>query len=236
MFGNNEMTIYENENNDIFMTREQIGRALEYSDPRHAIRKIHARNKERLDKFSVGTKLTSTDGKAYETIIYNEKGIYEIIRRSAQPKADEFYDWVYDLLSRLRKQEVQVVPNNRKLLLETALAHEKEIENIKTDVNYLKDNMRIDGVQEHRISVLGKKAVIKALGGYKSPAYQKMAKKVFARFWRDFKNHFSLPRYSELPRIQYDEAIDFINAWQPDTSTRLEIQAINKQQHLKVVT
>src|SRR5699024_11670488 len=41
--------------------------------------------------------------------IYNEKGIYEIIRRSRQPKADDFYDWVYDLLSKLRKGEYQVV-------------------------------------------------------------------------------------------------------------------------------
>src|SRR5699024_10597493 len=104
MFGQNEMSIYQNENNEIFMTREQIGQALEYSEPVIAISKIHRRHKERLDNFSVVTKLVSTDGKEYETTIYNEQGIYEIIRRSAQPKADEFYDWVYDLLSRLRKQ------------------------------------------------------------------------------------------------------------------------------------
>ena len=170
----------------------------------------------------------------YRQYLMNRDGFTLLVMGFEGRKAMQFkmkYINAFNEMEKVLKQ-----PNSRKLLLETALAHEKEIENIKTDVNYLKDNMRIDGVQEHRISVLGKKAVIKALGGYKSPAYQKMAKKVFARFWRDFKNHFSLPRYSELPRIQYDEAIDFINAWQPDTSTRLEIQAINKQQHLKVVT
>lgn len=96
---------WQNENGDVFMTREQIGTALEYSDPRVAITKIHARYKQRLDKFSVSTKLVSTDGKAYETMIYNAKGIYEICRWSKQSKADAFYDWVYDLLEALRKGE-----------------------------------------------------------------------------------------------------------------------------------
>src|SRR5690625_3062033 len=152
IFGQNKMNIYQNENNDVFMTREQIGQALEYSDPRDSIRRIHSRNKERLDKFSVGVKLSATDGKLYETIVYDEKGIYEIIRRSAQPKADEFYDWVYGLLSKLRKGELEVSETgNTKLLLKAALEHEEKIDSIQSDVSYLKNTMRIDGVQEFRI-------------------------------------------------------------------------------------
>ena len=68
MFGDNEMTIYENENKDIFMTREQIGRALEYKNPRRAIKDIHLRNKERLDNFSRGAQIDTPSGKQ-ETII-----------------------------------------------------------------------------------------------------------------------------------------------------------------------
>lgn len=37
--------------------------------------------------------------------------------------------------------------NNTKLLLETALKHEEEIETIKSDVIYLKETMRIDGIR-----------------------------------------------------------------------------------------
>src|SRR5690625_7977296 len=104
MFEGNQMNIYTNENNDVFMTREQIGQALEYKNPRRAIADIHSRNKERLDKFSGVSKLRTPSG-IQETYIYNEKGIYEIIRYSKQPKADAFYDWVYDLLEKLRKGE-----------------------------------------------------------------------------------------------------------------------------------
>lgn len=112
MFEGNEMDIYQNEQNEVFMTRNQIGKALEYSDPNTAITKLHERHKARLDKFSVTTKLVGADGKKYDTVIYNERGIYELIRRSRQPKADDFYDWVYDLLSKLRKGEYQVVQPN----------------------------------------------------------------------------------------------------------------------------
>jgi len=233
MFGQNEMNIYQNENNEIFMTREQIGQALEYTDPRHAVRKIHSRNKERLNKFSVGTKLTSTDGKRYKTIIYNEQGIYEIIRKSGQPKADEFYDWVYDLLSKLRKGELQVdKPNNTKLLLKTALEHEEQIEGIRTDVNMLKDTMRIDGSQEHRLQKHGRSKVVKVLGGKDSPAYKKVSRSVFQMFWNEFKDHFVIPRYNELPKKEFENAILFIDAWQPKTSTRLKIDSINHQMTL----
>src|SRR5690625_3909368 len=108
MFEGNEMNIYTNENNDVFMTREQIGQALEYSNPRIAISNLHKRHKVRLDKFSSVIKL-STEAGERETTVYSEQGVYEIIRRSEQPKADDFYDWVYDLLSKLRKGDIQVV-------------------------------------------------------------------------------------------------------------------------------
>ncbi|UKJ44324.1 phage antirepressor KilAC domain-containing protein [Lysinibacillus sp. ACHW1.5] len=123
--------LWQNENGDVFMTRKQIGEALEYSEPETAIRKIHKRHEERLDQFSVQTKLVGTDGKQYETFIYNEKGIYEVIRKSQQPKADEFYDFVYDLLESLRKGELKIVqtqpqlPTNYK---EALLALVKEVE------------------------------------------------------------------------------------------------------------
>lgn len=102
--------VWQNEDNDVFMTREQIGQSLEYADPKKAIENIHARNKERLDRFSVTLKMRATDGKLYDTTIYNERGIYEIARFSKQPKANAFYDWVYDLLQGLRKGEIVVHP------------------------------------------------------------------------------------------------------------------------------
>ena len=113
-FGDILVDVYHDENNDVYMTRNQIGAALGYSNPQRAMSDIHNRNKERLDGFSAVRNLRTTDGKAYDTTLYNEKGIYEILRKSNQPKADAFYDFVYELLSKLRKGEVEImrVPRN----------------------------------------------------------------------------------------------------------------------------
>ncbi len=41
------------EDNNIYMSRTQIGYALEYTNPSHTILVLHQRHKERLDKFSI---------------------------------------------------------------------------------------------------------------------------------------------------------------------------------------
>lgn len=102
-FGNVKCDFWQNETSDILMTRKQIGQALEYSNPDDAIYRIHERHKDRLDKFSVVVNLSSTDGKAYDTKLYNSKGIMEICRWSQQPKADAFMDWVWEVIESIRK-------------------------------------------------------------------------------------------------------------------------------------
>lgn len=109
-FGKVKCDFWRDENGDILMTREQIGRALGYADPHRAIYKIHERNRDRLDKFSVVSKLTTTDGKAYETYLYTAKGVYEICRFSRQPKADIFMDWVWDVVESIRKHGAYMTP------------------------------------------------------------------------------------------------------------------------------
>ncbi len=97
-FGNIDCDFYSDSKENIFMTREQIGQALEYSNPRDAIYRIHERNADRLNKYSVVVKLSTTDGKTYETYVYSKRGIMEISRYSRQPKADIFMDWVWDVI------------------------------------------------------------------------------------------------------------------------------------------
>ncbi|GAQ24253.1 phage antirepressor KilAC domain-containing protein [Tepidanaerobacter syntrophicus] len=100
----------DRDNREIWMTREQIGRALEYSNPQKAIDNLHIRNKDRLDKFSVTLKLRATDGKLYDTKLYSAKGVYEICRYSRQPKADAFMDWVWDIVESIRKHGAYMTP------------------------------------------------------------------------------------------------------------------------------
>ena len=105
-FGMVQCDFYRDRKNEISMTREQIGQALNYSHPNDAIRNIHDRYPERLDKFSTSLKLSGVEGGrtvTREVIVYNSRGIYEICRFSRQPKADIFMDWVWDVIEQIRK-------------------------------------------------------------------------------------------------------------------------------------
>ena len=107
-----------NDKSEIFMTREQIGIALGYSNPMIAIYKIHRRHKNRFMKFSL-TRLVN----GHETYFYSSKGIYEICRWSRQPKADAFMDWVWDVIEGIRTGELELSSkqNVRKIEAEARL-------------------------------------------------------------------------------------------------------------------
>ena len=80
-----------------WFTREQIGAALGYEEPKKAVEKLHFKNKERMDKFSMTVQMTAKDGKTRKMAVYNIRGVMEICRWSNQPKADEVMLELYDM-------------------------------------------------------------------------------------------------------------------------------------------
>lgn len=149
-FGEMEVSFYKDENDDIFMTRNQIGAALGYADPIRAMSKIHDRNKERLDAFSSVVNLTTVNGKTYDTTVYNEKGIYEIMRKSNQPKADEFYDFVYEVIEKVRKNggyiHVEEGMTDAEIMAKALLISQRTIEEQKPKVEVYEAIMSEDGL------------------------------------------------------------------------------------------
>ena len=137
----------------------------------------------------------------------------------------------YEVIQYVEKLESkpQIPMNNTKLLLETALKHETKLEEIETDVTYLKGNMRIDSIQQQVIQQQAKNVIVRALGGIDSSAYKELSKKAFSAFWREFKQHFQVPRYPDLPKVKFEEAIRFINLWNPTTSLQMKIDGCNSQ-------
>lgn len=118
------------------------------------------------------------------------------------------------------------------LALTAALDTRKEVAAIKEDVDYLKDNMRINTYQEKTLQDIVKGKAMKALGGYKSLAYEMLAPKVFRAAWRDFKNHFGISTYKELPAKRFDEGVKLLNYWEPGASLRMDIESYQNQQSL----
>lgn len=84
-FGEMEVSFYKDENEDVFMTRNQIGAALEYKNPNDAIRLLHKRH-ESLSKNATRSHLVAEDGKKYLTTLYNIEGVKKLVSCSKKPQ------------------------------------------------------------------------------------------------------------------------------------------------------
>ena len=132
-FGDLSCNFYRNMNEDILLTREQIGQALEYKRPDDAIYRIHKRHQDRLDNLSI----CLSDGLGHDIYYYTEKGIMEICRWSNSKRANEFMDWVWDVIEAYRhnefKPQINITPLTEALttLSQTVAQMQQEISNIK---------------------------------------------------------------------------------------------------------
>lgn len=127
MFGSVNCDFYQNCKKQIAMTSEQLGTALDYANPRESVNKLVSRHEYlRQPEFSGEVKLTSTDGKAYETRIFYEDGIYEVTMLAKTEKAKEFRAWVRKILKALRVGEVKLISKADERATELKL-HELEI-------------------------------------------------------------------------------------------------------------
>lgn len=108
----------------VVMTREQIGAALGYASPGVAICKIHMRHRDRLEKHSFRLRIdkgkdrvlleASKTGGAQETVFYTHTGIMEICHMSRMPRANKFFDFVWDVMDKLVKKGSALLKNAKK--------------------------------------------------------------------------------------------------------------------------
>lgn len=166
-----------------------------------------------------------------------EPMVYKLAFKASNEVAEKFQDWLaIEVIPQIRKTGSYLSPEQQlRKQLELSLMTSERVDLVEQKVQTLVDTMRIDSRQEFAIKSQGKAKVMETLGGYNSPAYTALSKKVFSQMWRDFKNHFVLPRSPDLPKSKFDEAVKFIAMWRPDTSMAMEIEAYNKQTHLKLV-
>lgn len=158
--------------------------------------------------------------------LWTEKGAWLHDKSLNTDRAWEAYELLVDEYYKVIEQPQY---NSLELALKAALEHEQAIKEIKTDVDYLKGNMRIDGLQQQEIQQAAKQSIVQALGGKDSIAYQEISKKVFSAFWNEFKQYFKVPRYGDIPKVKHEEALRFISLWRPSTSLQMEIDSCNSQ-------
>lgn len=135
----------------------------------------------------------------------------------------------------LKKPKVLSDKEQRIEMLKLSLELEEKSQEHDQRITNLEETMRIDGGQEFQIRKKANQIVVEALGGKESPAYKELGRKAFSEFWRDFKGHFNLPRYGDLPKKKFEDGLRFIGMWQPSTGLRIGIENTNRQHTIQEV-
>lgn len=200
-----------------------ICKALEISNTSQA--------KTRLNADGVITnEVIDSIGRKQNANFVNEPNMYKLIFQSRKESAERFTDWVTsEVLPAIRKtgsyQKPMTVAEQIQLLAQGNQDHEERIEK-------LENTMTIDYGQQKYLGDLVSKVVIEVLGGKKSNAYDEIGKKVFAECNRDVKTYFDVNARNNIPKLRYQEAVEYIKEWTPCANTKIMIRDCNAQGRL----
>lgn len=93
----------------------------------------------------------------------------------------------------------------------------------------LENTMNIDYGQQRVLEKEVARVVIESLGGKDTNAYHEISKKVFSECNRDVKDYFHVNSRNNIPRLRFDDAVDYIRNWMPCSNTRMAIKECNAQ-------
>lgn len=117
------------------------------------------------------------------------------------------------------------------LTMEVTTRLNKRIGKIEEDLDDIKNKQEIDSTQRYKLKKARNKKAVEVLSGKESDAYQdkSLTRKVFRTLERDLKDNFTISRYEDLRRDEFDSAIKFIENWYPPYPLKREISLKNSQ-------
>ena len=108
----------------------------------------------------------------------------------------------------------------------------EKVDNVESRVVKLENNMTITHEQIQIIkNRVNARVVNDVLGGYESNAYNDvhLRSKVYSRLNKDYCDYFRINARANTLAAKFDEALQYIDMWQPDTNMKLTIQYANAQ-------
>lgn len=201
---------------------KDVAKILGYKDTSDAMRR-HVDDEDKL------TRCFTDSGQKRELYIINESGLYSVILSSKLPSAKRFKRWVTsEVLPAIRKTGSYDM-DEYSPEIKAILMHDKKLVKIDNRVTDLENHMTIDYGQQTVLGDEVNKAVLDALGGKYSNAYNEIGKKVFAECNRDLKHYFHVNARNNVPKRRFEEAVQYIQRWRPCTNTQIQIRDCNAQ-------
>lgn len=201
---------------------KDVAKILGYKDTSDAMRR-HVDDEDKL------TRCFTDSGQKRELYIINESGLYSVILSSKLPSAKRFKRWVTSEVLPVIRKTGSYEMDDYSPEMKAILMHDKKLVKIDNRVTDLENHMTIDYGQQTVLGDEVNKAVLDALGGKYSNAYNEIGKKVFAECNRDLKHYFHVNARNNVPKKRYYEALEYIQEWKPCTNTQIQIRDCNAQ-------
>lgn len=197
---------------------KDIAEILQYTNTQKAIR-------DHVDEEDKLTERIVLSGQNREVICINESGLYSLILSSKMPGAKRFKRWVTsEVLPQIRKTGTYQKPMTPQEMMRVQLGM---IDGHEERITHLENTMTIDYEQQQELKKTVNKRVIEVLGGKKAPAYKEMSKKVFSECNHDIQDYFRVNSRNNIPTKRYQEAVEYVEGWNPSNNTILEIRSCN---------
>lgn len=229
----NELQIFNNEefgdirtmniDGEPWFVGKDVAEALGYKNTRQAL----STNVMDEDK---GVHSVDTPSGAQQMTIINESGLYALIFGSKLESAKRFKRWVTsEVLPSIRKTGGYQKPMSPEEMMRIQLGM---IDKHEERLSKLENTMNIDYGQQRVLEKEVARVVIESLGGKDSNAYHEISKKVFSECNRDVKDYFHVNSRNNIPRLRFDDAVDYIRNWMPCSNTRMLIKECNAQMNI----
>jgi prophage antirepressor-like protein len=197
---------------------KDIAEILQYTNTQKAIR-------DHVDEEDKLTERIVLSGQNREVICINESGLYSLILSSKMPGAKRFKRWVTsEVLPQIRRTGTYQKPMTPQEMMRVQLGM---IDGHEERITHLENTMTIDYEQQQELKKTVNKRVIEVLGGKKALAYKEMSKKVFSECNHDIQDYFRVNSRNNIPTKRYQEAVEYVEGWNPSNNTILEIRSCN---------
>lgn len=211
--------------NEPFFVGKDVAEVLGYSNTRDALAK-HVDEEDKL------TSQIATGGQNRQMSIINESGLYSLIFSSRLESAKRFKRWVTsEVLPSLRKTGKYEVPTDPmqalKLMFEAQEETKQEMSNIKTTVEDLKENQKLD-VGEYNFI---RKVIAQRVAFIKRQYSLVDNREVNKQLYRDINNEVNrmtgISTRSQLKQKHFNDVLEMVNNWFPSQSTLYLIKQMN---------
>lgn len=160
-----------------------------------------------------------------------ESLFYRLGMKANNALANKFQNWLaMEVIPSIRKTGSYQKPLTPEQMMRIQL---EMIDDVSGRVTKLENTMNIDYGQQRVLEKEVASIVIESLGGKDSNAYREVSKKVFAECNRDVKDYFHVNSRNNIPRLRFDDAIEYIRGWCPSRNTRLLIEECNAQMSMQ---